>query len=48
MNECVTTLTNCITSLNPASGTGAFTGDELPLGGNAFGEVDSVVLVGIR
>jgi len=39
---------NYITSLNPASGTGAFTGDELPLGGNAFGEVDSVVLVGIR
>jgi len=35
--------------LNPATGTGAFTGDELALGGNGgFGEVESVALQGIR
>lgn len=43
-----TTSSTDVTSLNPIPGTGAFTGEVLPLGENAFGEVDSVLLVGIR
>jgi len=37
-----------VTSLNPVPGRGALTGDEPALGGKAFGDVDSVLRIGIR